>query len=71
MPGAAPQTSTHALTNATAPYVRALASKGWQEACRADGSLALGLSTHDGKLTNDAVGAAHGIDAVSIASVLA
>ena len=71
MPGAAPQTSTHALTNATAPYARALAAKGWRDACRADGALALGLSTHDGHLTNDAVGAAHGIDSVSIESVLA
>ncbi len=71
MPGAAPQTSTHALTNATAPYVRALAGKGWKDALRADGSLALGLSTHDGKLTNAAVGEAHGIDSVTIESVLA
>ena len=71
MPGAAPQTSTHALTNATAPYVRALASKGWKDALRSDGSLALGLSTHAGHLTNAAVGEAHGIDPVSIDSVLA
>ena len=71
MPGAAPQTSTHALTNATAPYVRALASKGWKDALKADGSLALGLSTHDGHLTNAAVGEAHGIASVTIESVLA
>ncbi len=71
MPGATPQTSTHALTNATSPYVRALAAKGWKDALRTDASLALGLNTHDGKLTNDAVGVAHGIDAVSIDSVLA
>jgi alanine dehydrogenase len=71
MPGAAPQTSTHALTNATAPYVRALAAKGWKDALRADASLALGLNTHDGRLTNDAVAVAHGLDAVSLESVLA
>jgi len=71
MPGAAPQTSTHALTNATAPYVRALAAKGWKDALRADASLALGLNTHDGQLTNEPVGVAHGIDAVSLESVLA
>jgi alanine dehydrogenase len=71
MPGAAPQTSTHALTNATAPYARALASKGWRDALRADASLALGLSTHDGLLTNAAVGDAHGISSVTIESVLA
>jgi alanine dehydrogenase len=71
MPGAAPQTSTHALTNATAPYVRALAAKGWKDALRADASLALGLNTHNGTLTNDAVAVAHGLDAVSLESVLA
>ena len=71
MPGAAPQASTHALTNATAPYVRALAAKGWKDALRADASLALGLNTHDGRLTNDAVAVAHGLDAVSLESVLA
>ena len=71
MPGAAPQTSTHALTNATAPYARALASKGWRDALRSDASLALGLSTHDGLLTNAAVGDAHGISSVTIDSVLA
>ena len=70
MPGAAPQTSTHALTNATAPYVRALAAKGWKDALRADASLALGLNTHNGTLTNDAVAVAHGLDAVSLESVL-
>ncbi|MBJ7434140.1 MAG: alanine dehydrogenase [Microbacteriaceae bacterium] len=71
MPGAAPQTSTHALTNATAPYVRALAAQGWKDALRADASLALGLNTHDGTLTNDAVAVAHGLSAVSLESVLA
>jgi alanine dehydrogenase len=71
MPGAAPQTSTHALTNATAPYARALASKGWRDALRADPALALGLSTHDGLLTNAAVGEAHGLSSVTVESVLA
>ena len=56
MPGAVPNTSTYALTNATLPYVVALADKGWQEACRADQSLALGLNTHAGRLTNAPVG---------------
>ena len=60
MPGAVPHTSTYALTNATLPYARALANKGWLEACRADGALAKGLNTHDGKLLNQPVAAAHG-----------
>ncbi len=70
MPGAVPHTSTYALTNATLPYAKALANKGWKAACRSDGALALGLSTHDGLLTNEAVGAAHGLDSVSIESAL-
>ena len=36
MPGAVPNTSTYALTNATLPYTVALADKGWQQACRDD-----------------------------------
>jgi alanine dehydrogenase len=65
MPGAVPNTSTYALTNATLPYAVALADKGWVDACRADQSLALGLNTHDGTLTNVPVGEAVGIAAVS------
>lgn len=71
MPGAVPHTSTFALTNATLPYARALANNGWLEACRKDASLALGLSTHDGQLTNDAVASAHGLNAIALESVLA
>jgi alanine dehydrogenase len=70
MPGAVPNTSTYALTNATMPYAVALANKGWEQACRDDRSLALGLNTHAGLLTNAPVGEAVGVDAVSLASVL-
>ena len=51
MPGAVPATSTRALTNATLPYVIALADKGWKTALQADASLALGLNTHEGFVT--------------------
>ena len=71
MPGAVPHTSTYALTNATLPYTVALASKGWQQACRDDRSLALGLNTHAGLLTNGPVGEAVGIEAVDLDGVLA
>jgi alanine dehydrogenase len=70
MPGAVPNTSTYALTNATLPYVVALADKGWQRACRDDGSLALGLNTHAGSLTNAPVAEAHGFASVAPADVL-
>ena len=71
MPGAVPNTSTYALTNATLPYVVAVTDKGWQQACRDDRSLALGLNTHDGRLTNGPVGEAVGIDAISLEDALA
>jgi alanine dehydrogenase len=71
MPGAVPNTSTYALTNATMPYAVALADKGWKQACRDDRSLALGLNTHDGRLTNGPVGEAVGIDVVSLEEALA
>jgi alanine dehydrogenase len=70
MPGAVPNTSTYALTNTTLPYTVALADKGWQQACLDDQSLALGLNTHAGKLTNVPVGEAHGIDHVELAGIL-
>jgi alanine dehydrogenase len=71
MPGAVPHTSTYALTNATLPYAKALAGKGWLAACQADPSLALGLNTHGGLLVNEPVGTAHSISSVSLESVLA
>ena len=71
MPGAVPNTSTYALTNATLPYALKLADLGWKAALKADPALALGLNAHDGKLTNESVGTALGLPAVEIGSVLA
>jgi alanine dehydrogenase len=62
MPGAVPRTSTFALTNATLPYVRALADLGWQQAIARDSGLARGLNVHAGKLTHEAVANALGIE---------
>ncbi len=70
MPGAVPATSTYALTNATMPYVRAIANLGWKAALRSDAALALGLNTHAGSVTNEPVGTAHGLASVTLASVL-
>jgi alanine dehydrogenase len=50
MPGAVPNTSTRALTNATFPYARTLAKRGWKAACTADRALALGLNVVAGKV---------------------
>ncbi|MGH3356257.1 MAG: alanine dehydrogenase [Nocardioidaceae bacterium] len=70
MPGAVPHTSTYALTNVTLPYTVALADKGWQQAMRDDRSLALGLNTHKGALTNQPVAAAHELPSTPLAEAL-
>ena len=70
MPGAVPNTSTFALTNATLPYVVALADKGWKQACGDDPSLAMGLNTHAELLTNGPVADAHGLPATALELVL-
>jgi alanine dehydrogenase len=62
MPGAVPITSTKALTNATLPYVEAIATYGLAEAVARDPALARGVNTVDGKLTYEAVAEAHAIE---------
>jgi alanine dehydrogenase len=70
MPGAVPHTSTLALTNATFPYTRTLARKGWKAACRADRSLALGLNIVGGKVVYPGVAEAFGLPLHQLDSVL-
>ncbi|WP_232547290.1 alanine dehydrogenase [Propioniciclava soli] len=59
MPGAVPNTSTWALTNATLPYALRIAELGWAEALAADPALALGLNTRAGEITHPGVAAAY------------
>jgi alanine dehydrogenase len=61
IPGAVPNTSTMALTNATLRYAIALADKGWQQACLDDESLRKGLNMVDGKCTFEAVAKVWGL----------
>ncbi|HVL32512.1 MAG TPA: alanine dehydrogenase [Actinomycetota bacterium] len=61
MPGAVPHTSTYALTNATLPYVIALARKGLAGALEDDRTLARGVNVYAGNVTNSAVAEAHGL----------
>lgn len=71
MPGAVPETSTRALTNATLPYTIAIADKGWRQAVLDDPALAHGLNTHDGQVANEGVAHAFGLsvrNAVDLAS---
>lgn len=55
MPGAVPRTSTFALNNATLPYARALANKGFEKAIQDDPGLAEGVNTYRGHITYQAV----------------
>jgi len=61
MPGAVPHTSTYALTNATLPYVHAVAEHGVTEAARLDPALAKGINVVDGRVVNPAVAEALGL----------
>ena len=55
MPGAVPISSTYALTNATLPYVLALADHGVAEAARRNPGLRLGINVAGGRVTHPAV----------------
>jgi alanine dehydrogenase len=70
MPGAVPITSTKALTNATLPYVEAIADHGLAEAVARDAALARGVNVLDGKVTYEAVADAHGLDYQPLEDVL-
>ena len=61
IPGAVPNTSTIALTNATLKYALALADKGWQQACRDDEALRKGLNIVEGKVVYKAVADVFGL----------
>jgi alanine dehydrogenase len=67
MPGAVPITSTHALTNATLPYVIELAEAGVEEALERSSALRLGLNVHAGEITHPAVADALGMAAAPTA----
>jgi len=55
MPGAVPRTSTIALTNATLPYTRTLAKRGFERAVRENPGLAEGVNVYKGEITYEAV----------------
>jgi alanine dehydrogenase len=70
MPGAVPITSTKALTNATLPYVEAIADHGLAEAVARDRALARGVNVLDGKVTYEAVAEAHDLEYAPLEDVL-
>jgi alanine dehydrogenase len=70
MPGGVPITSTKALTNATLPYVEAIADHGLADALARDRALARGANVIDGKVTYEAVAEAHDLEYAPLEDVL-
>ncbi|MEI8104872.1 MAG: alanine dehydrogenase [Actinomycetes bacterium] len=70
MPGGVPITSTKSLTNATLPYVEAIADRGLAAAVSADPALAKGVNVIGGKVTYEAVAQAHGLDFTPLADAI-
>jgi len=60
MPAAVPHTSTFGLTNATVPYVLALANKGLERACQENNAIREGVNTYQGQITCAAVAESQG-----------
>ena len=70
MPGGVPITSTKALTNATLPYVEAIADHGIADAVAQDKALARGVNVLDGKITYEPVAEAHDLEYTALSDVL-
>jgi len=71
VPAAVPHTSTYALTNATLPYIAAVAGHGPLAAAGRDPALRAGVNTVGGHVTNPAVAEALGLAAVEPLTALA
>jgi alanine dehydrogenase len=71
MPGGVPITATKALTNATLPYVEAIATLGLREAVGTHADLARGVNAHAGRITYEAVAQAHGLEYTPLDAALA
>lgn len=70
MPGAVPNTSTLALTNATLRYGLSIADKGWKQAVADDAALAKGVNVLDGKVTYKPVAEAHGLEYAELGALI-
>jgi alanine dehydrogenase len=71
MPGAVPHTSTHALANATLPYMLSIAAHGWKGAVREDPALAEGVNVAGGDVVYQPVAEAHEMPFTPLESLIA
>ncbi len=70
MPGAVPNTSTTALTNATLSYALQLANKGWKTACDENTALAKGLNIVQGKVVYKEVAEAFDLEYIEASTLI-
>jgi alanine dehydrogenase len=70
MPGAVPITATHALSNATLPYVLAIADLGVREAVARNAGLRKGVNVAGGRLTHPAVARAMDVEPTDVEAAL-
>ncbi|MGB1113846.1 MAG: alanine dehydrogenase [Flavobacteriaceae bacterium] len=70
MPGAVPNTSTTALTNATLHYALELANKGWKKACKENKALLKGLNIAQGKVVYKEVAEAFDLEYIDASSMI-
>lgn len=70
MPGAVPQTSTWALTNATLADTLQLANKGWKQACKDDEGLAKGVNIVAGSIVYSEIGRCFNLDDLPLTNFL-
>jgi len=70
MPGAVPNTSTRALSNATLRYGLAIANNGWKQALRDDSALALGANVIEGKVVYESVAVEHGLEYTPLSEII-
>ncbi|WP_201008631.1 alanine dehydrogenase [Paenibacillus glycanilyticus] len=70
MPGAVPYTATAALTNATLPYMLALADRGVRDTLAGSEPIRRGVNAMDGFVTHEAVAAAHQMNYTNVRDLL-
>ena len=70
IPGSVARTSTIALTNETIKYLLAIVDKGLIDAIKADSSLAAGVNTFNGELTNAGVAKALDMEFTELPSLI-
>ncbi|WP_336774125.1 alanine dehydrogenase [Paenibacillus sp. MMO-58] len=70
MPGAVPYTATAALTNATLPYMLALADRGVRDTLAGSEPIRRGVNAMDGYVTHEAVAAAHQMNYTNVRDLL-